>query len=146
QAGQKVAPQKVLLTNDRSLEAAALLELYDLRWQIELFFKELKSTLGLGRYRFGDFRCVEGWVSLVLLAFAYLEWYHAEQLACPGEGPKEQQRWYWQRSFGLCQAVRQEVEDEDLHALQAMLAAPGGLAEVQALLRRAVQKEYRKAG
>ena len=85
-------------------------------------------------------------MSLVLLAFAYLEWYRAEQLARPGQSKKEQQRWRWQRSFGLCQAIRQEVADEDLRALHERLAAPGGLAQVQALLRRAVQKEYRKAG
>src|SRR5436305_756647 len=71
-AGQAVRPQKVLLCNDPARDAAALAELYDLRWQIEVFFKEMKSTLGLGRYRLGEFRCVEGWVSLVLLAFACL--------------------------------------------------------------------------
>ena len=145
QAGQKVVPQKVLLTNDRSLEVATLVELYDLRWQIELFFNVLISTKE-GRYRLADFRCVEGWVSLVLLAFAYLEWYRALQLSRPGQSHQEQHRWGWQRSFGLCQAVRQDVEDEELRALHERLATPGGLAEVQALLRRAVQKEYRKAG
>ena len=40
-------------------------------------------------------------------------------------------------------AVRQEVEREDLLALGERLQAPGGVTDVQALLRRAVQKEYR---
>jgi Transposase DDE domain len=142
-AGQAVKPQKVLLSNDQSRSVAELVELYDLRWQIELFFKELKSVLGLGRYRLSDFRCVEGWVSLCLLAFAYLEWYRAEQLRRPGQSAKEQSRWRWQRSWGLCVAIRQEVEREDLLALVERLQTPGGVTEVQALLRRAVQKEYR---
>jgi DDE family transposase len=142
-AGQAVRPQKVLLCNDRQRDAAELVELYDLRWQVELFFKELKSTLGLGRYRLGEFLCVQGWVSLCLLAFAYLEWYRAEQLARPRQGATEQARWRWQRSFGLCVAIRQEVEREDLLALAERLQTPGGVTEVQALLRRAVQKEYR---
>src|SRR5205807_9540347 len=45
-AGQAVRPQKVLLSNDRRRSVAELVELYDLRWQLELFFKELKSILG----------------------------------------------------------------------------------------------------
>jgi hypothetical protein len=142
-AGQAVKPQKVLLSNDTRRSVAALVELYDLRWQIELFFKELKSILGLARYRLSDFHCVEGWVSLCLLAFAYLEWYRAEQLRRPGQSLHEQKRWRWQRSFGLCVAIRQEVEREDLLALADKLQAPGGVDEVQTLLRRAVQKEYR---
>lgn len=142
-AGQAVTPQKVLLSNDTRRSVAALVELYDLRWQIELFFKELKSILGLARYRLSDFHAVEGWVSLCLLAFAYLEWYRAEQLRRPGQSAKEHSRWRWQRSFGLSVAVRQEIEREDLLALADRLRAPNGVTEVQALLRRAVQKEYR---
>ena len=37
--------KRTLLTNDLSLSVAEIVELYDLRWQIELFFKELKSSL-----------------------------------------------------------------------------------------------------
>jgi hypothetical protein len=142
-AGQAIKPQKVLLSNDTRRSVAALVELYDLRWQIELFFKELKSILGLARYRLSDFRSVEGWVSLCLLAFAYLEWYRAEQLRRTGQSLQEQKRWRWQRSFGLSVAVRQEVEREDLLTLVDRLQTPDGVTDVQALLRRAVQKEYR---
>jgi hypothetical protein len=142
-AGQAVKPQKVLLSNDRRRSVAALVELYDLRWQIELFFKELKTFLGLARYRVSDFDSVKGWVNLCLLAFTYLEWYRAEQLGRPGQSAKEQSRWRWQRSFGLCRAVRQDIEQEDLLTLAEKLQAPNGVAEVHELLRRAVQKEYR---
>jgi IS4 transposase len=38
--------------------------LYSLRWQIELFFKELKSTLGFHQYQFQTFAAVEGWMEL----------------------------------------------------------------------------------
>jgi hypothetical protein len=46
QLGQKVAVQKVLSRNGVGLSAAAVVELYDLRWRIEFFFKELTSTWG----------------------------------------------------------------------------------------------------
>ena len=44
------------MTNDLRLSVCAVIELYSLRWQIELFFKELKSTLGFHQYQFQKFR------------------------------------------------------------------------------------------
>ena len=82
-------------------------------------------------------------MSLVVLAFAYLEWYRERQGRRPGQSPKEQQRWRWQRSYGLCRAVRQEAEQEDLRVLADLLQTPDGLDRAQQMLRRAVQKEYR---
>lgn len=145
QQGQGVTVQKVLLSNDRERSKEELIELYDLRWQIELFFRECKSTLGLARYRFRDFDCVEGWVNLVLVSFAYLEWYRAQQLR-QRLAAAEKKRWQWQRSHGLCQALRQEVEAEDLHALAQQLQTPAGVEQLRQQLRRAVPKEYRLAG
>jgi hypothetical protein len=49
QPGQAVRVQKVLMTDAADLGAARVVELYDLRWQVELFFKELKGTLGFHR-------------------------------------------------------------------------------------------------
>ena len=143
-AGQAVCVQKVLMTNDRGRSAADLVDLYDLRWQIELFFKECKQNLGLARYRFGDFDCVESWVGLCLLAFLYLEWYRVQQLREGVGGLRERQRWLWQRCHGLCLAVRQDVEQQDLLVLLEWIQTPGGLAQLQDVLRRAVPKEYRK--
>ena len=40
-----------LMTNDPSLSAARVAELYNVRWQIKRFSKELKSTLGFHRDR-----------------------------------------------------------------------------------------------
>ena len=51
------------------------MELYTLRWQIELFFKELKSTLGFHQYKFKTFEAVEGWGELTVTTVLYLEWY-----------------------------------------------------------------------
>lgn len=144
-AGQPVRVQKVLLTSEVGRCLEDVLELYDLRWQIELFFKEGKSVLGLDRYRLGNFAAVEGWVRLVLLAFVYLEWYRQRMLRQARGNPAEQRRWRWQRSHGLCLAVRQDLEEEELAMLQRRLQTPEGLAELQAQVRRAVQKEYRKA-
>src|SRR5205814_6936134 len=109
--------QKVLMTDDVSLSARRVVELYDLRWQIELFFKELKGTLGLHQYRFRDFVKVEGWVQSCLATFCYLEWYRARQLRRRGLSEAQRRWWGWQRSHGLCQALRQEAEEHDVGQL-----------------------------
>jgi hypothetical protein len=143
--GQKVEVQKVLMTNDLERSIEDIIEIYDLRWQIELFFKEMKSILGLADYRFKGFAEVEGWVSGCLLAFLYLEWYRLQMLEESKDKPAERERWRWQRSHGLAQAVQQDVEWEDIRAMLEMCQDPEGLARLQELLRQALPKEYRKA-
>lgn len=46
QANRPIEVQKILMTNDLRASARQIVAWYGLRWQIELFFKELKSTLG----------------------------------------------------------------------------------------------------
>ena len=75
---------KILMTNAQSFSLKQIVELYCLRWQIELFFKELKSTFGFHQYQFRRFESVESWSELALTAFLYLEHYRAEQLARGG--------------------------------------------------------------
>jgi hypothetical protein len=86
---------KILMTNDRRLSVRDVVELYSLRWQIELFFKELKSALGFHQYQFQRFEPVEGWTELALTAFLYLEHYRAQQLR-RGVLSAEARRW-WER-------------------------------------------------
>src|SRR5262249_52671513 len=104
QPGQAVRVQKVLMTNGLDLTAAEVVALYALRWQIELFFKELKSTLGLAQYRFRRFQAVEGWVQACLVTFCYLEWYRAQGLAQPDPKGKRRAWWQWQRCHGIALA------------------------------------------
>jgi hypothetical protein len=141
---QPVEVQKVLLTNDLTRSMAEIVELYDLRWQIELFFKEMKGTLGMADYQLQYFRDVEGWVNCCVLAFLYLEWYRLQMLEQSQLAAKEKERWRRQRSHGLALGVRQDVEREDIQAILEMTNSPEGLRRLQALLRQSTPKEYRK--
>ncbi|MFO0897533.1 MAG: transposase [Pirellulales bacterium] len=78
---QKATPDdvKILMTNAR-LSTSEVLELYALRWQIELFFKELKSTFGFAQYRFRKFTVVQAWVELALSAVMFVEEQRARRL------------------------------------------------------------------
>ena len=97
---------KILMSNATGLRAAEVVELYDRRWQIELFFKELKSTLGFGRYRFRSFAKVEAWAQVCLVSFVYLEWRRARALRRRQLSKAQRRFWESQRSYGGCQAVR----------------------------------------
>ena len=143
--GKPVEIQKVLMTNDLTLSAAQIVELYDLRWQIDLFFKELKSTLGFDQYRFQEFGKVERWVDLCLITFLYLEWYRAEKLARRDLSEKQKRWWRWQRMHGLCVAVRQETEEKELDRLADYTRTKGGLRKLKHILRAARPVEQRLA-
>jgi hypothetical protein len=139
----KVDVEKILMTGNLKLSTRTIVELYYLRWQIELFFKELKSTLGMCNYRFREFARVERWVAMALITFVYLEWYRARQLARRDLSEKERRWWEWQRTHGLCQAIRQRAARADLKYLVQRLKTPGGIQRLRRELTAAYPAEYR---
>ncbi len=145
QRGKSLHEPKLLMSNDTSLTPQRLVELYALRWQIELFFKELKSTLGLHQYRFKDFRQVEHWVDLVLVTFLYLEWNRARQLARSDLADQQRRWWESQRTHGLCHAVRHSSELRDLFTIRDRLKTPNGIRKLARVLRNGLPVETRNA-
>ena len=137
---------KILMTNDLRLTVRDVIELYSLRWQIELMFKELKSTLGFHQYQFRTFEPVEGWAELALTAFLYLEWYRVQQLARRDLADEERRWWQHQRTYGLCQAVRLASELNELKFIADRLETPGGIRALKRIIRNSFPKEYRAAG
>ena len=136
---------KILMTNALHLSVRDVVELYSLRWQIELFFKELKSTLGFHQYQFKRFEAVEGWMELALTAFLYLEWYRRKQLARRVLGKEGKRWWRHQRTHGLVQAVRLNSQQAELKYLANCLGTHTGINRLKRLLRQAVAPEYRAA-
>lgn len=143
QARQAVRVQKILWTNDTALSPAEVVDLYDRRWQIELFFKELKSTLGFARHRFRQFAKVEGWAQVCLVAFVYLEWRRGRALRQRALSEPERRFWVSQRTYGGCQAVRQHAEAHDLTQLDAWMRTATGRRKLRQALRLARPPEYR---
>lgn len=136
---------KILMTNDLRLSVREIVEAYSVRWQIELFFKELKSTLGFHQYRFQKFEPVEAWVELALMAFMYLEWYRVQQMSRRNLSDEEKRWWQHQRTYGLCQAVRSASEQNELKYIADCLETEGGTRRLKRLIRNSFPKEYRPA-
>ena len=136
---------KILLTNATWLSVSEVLQLYSLRWQIELFFKELKSTLGFGQYSFIDFRAVEAWAKLAITTVLYLEYERIKHIQDRRLSEESRQWWQRQRLHGLCHAVRQASERDQLKYIEKRIKSPGGLKKLQRLLAISIPQEYRVA-
>ena len=115
------------------------------RWQIELFFKELKSTLGFSQYSFIDFRAVEAWVNLAITTVLYLEYERITHMLDRRLSQDRQQWWHRQRLHGLCHAFRQEAERKQLEYIEKRIKTSGGLKKLQRLLAATIPQEYRVA-
>jgi hypothetical protein len=134
---------KTLMTSDLHMSLREVVELYSLRWQIELFFKELKSTLGFHQYQFQKFENVESWCELALTTFLYLESYRAQQLRRHGLSDEEKRWWRHQRTHGLCQAVRPASQQSELVYLADRLKTPRGISKLKRLFHDSLTPEYR---
>jgi hypothetical protein len=134
---------KLLMTNNTDRSLSEVIELYSLRWQIELFFKELKSTLGFSQYRFQKFTAVEAWVELAITTVLFLEHERAKRLADRRLSAETRAGWARQRLFGLSAAFRQDCERRELHYLSQRLKTSGGIAKLQRHLAAALPQEYR---
>lgn len=136
---------KILLTNAQHLNVAQIVELYLLRWQIELFFKELKSSLGMHQYRFRDFACVEAWVEACLITFLYLEWIRVQRVRSPKLTVHQRRWWSNQRTHGLALLVCQRLAETQVRIVHDYTATGWGIKKLRQLLRNALPTEYRNA-
>ena len=136
---------KILMTNALTMSVHEVIDLYSLRWQIELFFKELKSTLGFSQYSFQDFRAVRAWVEIAITTVLFLESLRAQRMRDRNLTAKERRWWEAQRLHGLCTAYRRRCSNEELHYLADRLKTSGGIAKLKRLLDQATPPEYRGA-
>ena len=134
---------KILMTNASGLTARQVVELYCVRWQIELFFKELKSILGMHQYQFKRFEAVEGWIEAVLITFVYLEWTRANKLADQRISAENKSLWKCQRAFGIRQAILVGVEVRQQKWIQKRLKSKFGLKTIAKKLTALLASEYR---
>ena len=136
----------VLMTNATHLKARQIVDLYACRWQIELFFKELKSRLGFDQYRLRKFEAALAWVELAITAVLFLETLRAEKLNDRKLDRKAREWWRVQRLHGLCEAVIQKAEANELKFVADRLKTRGGIAKLARLIGLGSPKEYRHVG
>jgi hypothetical protein len=134
---------KILMTNAVDMSVTEVIELYSLRWQIELFFKELKSTLGFAQYSFQDFLAVKAWVQAAITTVLFLEQERIKHMQDRRLSQESRRWWESQRLHGLCHAYRQQCDASELKYLSDRLKTSGGIAKLKRLLANALPTEYR---
>jgi len=68
---------KYFLFTDLSLSPQEALNIYRLRWPVEVDNIYLKAALGLGDFRLQSFEAIQKWFQVVLLALNYLQFQQA---------------------------------------------------------------------
>lgn len=126
---------KVLLTNNSKLTAAQIVELYELRWEIELYFKELKGHLHFTDYDFEDFKASERWVDMVLITFLFLE-HRRLQLLQGSLSPKETYHLKNARIPQMIEVVKAEVNQENMLYIQEILKSSYGRKHLLTVLSK----------
>ena len=137
---------KILMTNATHMSAAEVIDLYSLRWQIELFFKELKSTLGFAQYSFHNFDAVKAWVETAITTVLFLESLRADRMHDQRLSEERRNWWATQRLHGLCSVFRQECAANELNYLSDRLKTKGGVQKLKSMINAAITKEYRIGG
>ena len=136
---------KILMTNATALSSREVIELYSLRWQIELFFKELKSTLGFSQYSLQRFAAVKAWGEIAVATVLFLEYERAKRLQDRRLSAERRRWWQTQRLHGLCAAFQQECTGRELKYMATRLKTSGGIAKLKRLLANALPPEFRTA-
>ncbi len=134
---------KILMTNAKKMSVSEVIEAYSVRWQIELFFKELKSALGFSQYSFQRFEAVRAWAEIAITTTLFLEHERAKRLQDRRLTKQRRKWWEAQRLHGLSAAFRLECEGRELKYLAERIKTPGGIAKLKRLLVAALPTEYR---
>jgi hypothetical protein len=133
QTERGVGVQKVLMSDATGASVQELLLWYALRWQIEVFFKEMKGNLGMCQYKSRPFERVAAWVSLCVLSYCYLEWYRWRKLQAAAA--KEEEFWLRARSHDLRTQLRRQVEKADVEELLRVANLRRGKKRLNDLLK-----------
>lgn len=123
------------LLGERDLErvGAMIVEFFEMRWPVEVFFRELKSDLGLSDYRGTDFRAFERHVDLCLLSFMFLEEMRVQEMART-RSPVKRRELAGLRTSGMKARLAREAHAADVSWVVKLVEARKGRGHVKRLL------------
>lgn len=104
---------KVLVCSDPSIPGETIIEWFEMRWPVEVFFRELKSELGLEDYQGTDFSAFERHFDLVLLSFMFLEQMRRDEMARTRSVVRRREL-AGMRTSGLKKKIEHEAHEADV--------------------------------
>ena len=136
---------KILMTNACHLSPRKIVELYSLRWQIELFFKEMKTDLGMHQYQFKRFAAVHSWIEIVTMTFLFMEWTRKRNLNDKRITEETRIVWRQQRTYGCRKALQIGAQVNERKWFAKRLQSKYGIKTLKKTLTRLLDYEYRCA-
>jgi hypothetical protein len=136
---------KILMTNARNWSPRKIVELYSLRWQIELFFKEMKRDLGMHQYQFKSFDAVTSWIEIAILTFLFMEWTRKRKLKDKRLTDEERKIWSMQRTYGSRQAIQIGTQVKERQWMLKRLETKHGIKTLRKSFISLLDYEYRCA-
>jgi len=103
---------KVLVCSDPDVSPRQIIEWFEMRWEVEVYFRDLKSYLGLCDYQGTDFKALERHVDLVMLSFMLLDEMRLE-LMSRSRSPVRRARLTAIRTAGLLRLLEAETREND---------------------------------
>ena len=134
---------KTLISTDLSLNFNETIEIYQIRWTIEVFFKESKQSLGLGKSQNNDFDAQIADTTIVMVQYLFLALQNRvdkyETLEQLFKGIKENliELRLHERLIGLLLAVIEVISNlfEEIYPEEIMLKAINNKEALTKLLR-----------
>lgn len=134
--GETTFTFKGLITNWNELSPEEVVAIYELRWEIELFFKELKSYLGWDEYRTSKLLSAEHITDLILITFIFLEFFRLKELK--NAKGKYQEKLKNARIPKLIEILKKETIKSDLNFIKKRLFSKNGRKTLKNLIEKAL--------
>jgi hypothetical protein len=118
---------KVLACTDPTATARQVIEWYEVRWQIEVFFRELKSRMQFCSYVLMKFEAVERYLDLLLMGFLLLEQQRLRDLQRAGP-PAERggEEWTQARTTDRLRSLEALCNEWNVTEIERRIRTPTG--------------------
>lgn len=128
--------RKVLACTDPTATARQVVEWYEVRWQVELFFRELKSRMQFECYVLMKFEAVERYLDLLLMGLLLLEQQRLRDMQRHGD--EAGQVWVQARATDRLRMLEVLCQRWNVQYLKERLQTPGGTRRLLRELLRQV--------
>jgi hypothetical protein len=118
---------KVLACTDPTATARQVVEWYEVRWQIEIFFRELKSRMQFGCYVLMKFEAVERYLDLLLMGFLLLEQQRLRDMQAAGPpNARAGEEWVQARTTDRLRSLEALCAEWNTEEIERRLRTPNG--------------------
>lgn len=127
---------KVLACTDPTATPSQVIQWYELRWQVELFFRELKSRMQFECYVLMKFEAVERYLDLILMGLLFLEEQRVRDMQHQGDAVGS--IWVQARTTDRLRMLETLCQQCNVQYLEERLRTRGGTRRLLRELRRHV--------